>query len=76
VPAHNVERALRGASPLVTDVALFDVFRSDAVGGDRRSVAYAVRLQSGERTLTDADVAEARAALIAAAESTGAELRT
>ena len=76
VAAHAVEVALRTADPLVVDVALFDVFRSEALGGERRSVAYAVRLQAPDRTLTDADVAASRDALIAAAQRTGAELRT
>jgi len=38
-------------------------------------LAFAVRLQADDRTLTDADVAEARTALITAAAGLGAELR-
>lgn len=61
---------LRAANDLVVDVRLFDVFRSDTLGERRRSLAYAVRLQAQDRTLTDAEVAEARDALIAAVTST------
>jgi phenylalanyl-tRNA synthetase beta chain len=75
-PTHVVEAVLRGADPLVVDVALFDVFRSPALGADRRSLAYSVRLQAQDRTLSDSDVAGARDALIAAAAAVGAELRT
>ncbi len=74
-PAHVVEEALSGADPLVDRVELFDVFRSDAFGADRRSLAYTVRLQALDRTLGDAEVAAARDALIAAARGVGAELR-
>jgi phenylalanyl-tRNA synthetase beta chain len=56
---------------------LFDVFRSDQLGADRRSLAYTVRLQAPDHTLTDAEVAEARDALIAAVSTThAATLRT
>jgi phenylalanyl-tRNA synthetase beta chain len=69
VPAGDVERTLRNASPLVVDVRLFDVYRGDQVAAGRRSLAHAIRLQALDRTLTDDDVAAARAALIAAVES-------
>ena len=75
VPAHVVVAALVGAHPLVVDARLFDVFRSNAVGEGRRSLACSVRLQALDRTLTDADVTEARAALLGAASHLGAELR-
>lgn len=68
---------LRAASDLVVDARLFDVFRSASVGEGRRSLAYAVRLQAQDRTLTDAEVGEVRAALIAAATTAHhATLRT
>jgi len=75
-PAHVVEQALEQADPLVVRVELFDVFRSAALGEDRRSLAYTVRLQAEDRTLSDAEVAAARDSLIAAATGVGAELRT
>ena len=37
----------------VHDVELFDVFRGDAVAKGRRSLAYTLRLQAPDRTLTD-----------------------
>ncbi|MGI8938499.1 MAG: phenylalanine--tRNA ligase subunit beta [Iamia sp.] len=62
--AVDVERTLVGASPLVWSVGLFDTYRGQGVGGGARSLAYRVRFDSPERTLTDAEVAEARQALI------------
>lgn len=75
VPAHEVVACLAEAHPLVVDARLFDVFRSESLGEGRRSLACSVRLQALDRTLTDADVTAARAALLAAAGRLGAELR-
>jgi len=76
VPAHVLIAALTAANPLVTDVVLFDVFRSEELGPDRRSLAASVRLQAVDRTLAEGDTTDARAALIAAVESVGGELRS
>ena len=76
-PAATVEAALRRAAgeALVT-LHLFDVFRdADRLGPDCRSVAWRLRLQAADRTLTDAEVGEIRAACIEAATTTGATLR-
>jgi phenylalanyl-tRNA synthetase beta chain len=76
VAATAVEATLAAASPLVWSVRLFDAYRGDGVRPGARSLAYAVRFDSPERTLTDAEVADARQALIDAATSThGATLR-
>ena len=76
VPAEKLERAIRqGAGALLVDLDLFDVYRGDAVGADRRSLAYRLRLQAPDRNLTDDDVADVRRAAVAAAVKLGAELR-
>jgi phenylalanyl-tRNA synthetase beta chain len=69
VPAGDIEAALRGASPLVVDVRLFDIYRGDQVAAGRRSLAFTVRLQAGDRTLSDDDASAARTALIDAVTS-------
>ncbi|HZB71799.1 MAG TPA: phenylalanine--tRNA ligase subunit beta [Acidimicrobiales bacterium] len=71
VPAAAVEQALRSADgDLLADVALFDVYRGEPVPAGRRSLAYRIRFQAMDRTLTDAEVAAARARLVDAVEST------
>jgi phenylalanyl-tRNA synthetase beta chain len=76
VAAGDVERTLAGGSDLVVDVRLFDVYRGDQVAAGKRSLAFTLRLQAADRTLTDDDVAGARQALITAVESNhGATLR-
>ncbi|CAN5810649.1 phenylalanine--tRNA ligase subunit beta [soil metagenome] len=76
VSASDVEATLAAADPLVWSVRLFDVYRGAPVAEGRRSLAYAVRLQALDRTLTDAEVAETRTRLIEAVTSAhGASLR-
>jgi phenylalanyl-tRNA synthetase beta chain len=44
------------APPLVSDIALFDVFRGSGVGKGKKSLAFRVLLQDTEKTLTDSEV--------------------
>ncbi len=77
VPATAVEDAIRTAGgELLWSVDLFDVYRGQGVAEGHRSLAYRLRLQSSDRTLTDADVAGVREGIIdAVAKATGASLR-
>jgi phenylalanyl-tRNA synthetase beta chain len=77
VPASVVEDAVRRAGgELLWSVELFDVYRGPGVADGRRGLAYRLRLQAPDRTLTDADVAAVRDATVAAAaQATGASLR-
>jgi phenylalanyl-tRNA synthetase beta chain len=78
VPAAVVERALRsGGGPLLESVALFDIYTGAQIGEGKKSLAFALRFRAPDRTLTDAEAAEARdAAVAAAADQTGAIQRT
>jgi phenylalanyl-tRNA synthetase beta chain len=75
VNAADLAETLRHASDLVESVELFDVYEGPGLPEEARSLAYGVRLSSAERTLSDAEITDARAALIAAASTLGAELR-
>lgn len=77
VPATDVAATIRAAAgALLWSVELFDVFRGAQVGEGRRSLAYRLRLQALDRTLTDAEIAEVRRQCIDAVESShGASLR-
>ena len=76
VHAVDLAEVLIAASPYVEDVTLFDVYRGDTLSVGTRSLAYNVRFSSATKTLSEADVAGARAALIDAARALGAELRS
>jgi phenylalanyl-tRNA synthetase beta chain len=73
----DVERTLRDVGgELLEAVRLFDVFRSDALGAGRKSLAYALRFRSIDRSLTDDEVAQLRQRCIdAVVRAHGAELR-
>src|SRR5690606_19187415 len=70
-PAADVEAALRrGGGDLLVSLQLFDVYRGAPLPEGTRSLAYALRFQAPDRTLTDDDVARLRADCIAAVEGT------
>jgi phenylalanyl-tRNA synthetase beta chain len=77
IPAERVEKAVRqGAGNLLVDIDLFDVYRGERAASGTRSLAYRVRLQAPDRNLTDADIAEVRRGVEAAATKLGAQLRS
>jgi phenylalanyl-tRNA synthetase beta chain len=70
-PADDVARAIEGAAgDLLVSLDLFDVFRGGSVTEGRRSLAYNLRLQAPDRTLTDDDVALVRQRIIDDVERT------
>jgi phenylalanyl-tRNA synthetase beta chain len=77
VPAAAVAATIRSASgDLLRQVELFDVYRGEGTGAGRRSLAYRLRFQAADRTLTDVEVAEVRRTVIDEVTGThGAELR-
>jgi len=76
VPAEKVDKAIRQSTGgLLVDLALFDVYRGQGVPDGSRSLAYRLRLQAHDRTLTDTEVAEIRAKVVAATSKLGATLR-
>lgn len=57
VDAAKVVRAAKGADrKLITGVSVFDLFESDALGADKKSLAIEVTLQPTARTLTDEEI--------------------
>jgi phenylalanyl-tRNA synthetase beta chain len=76
VPAEKLERALRqGAGKLAVDISLFDIYRGSGVAEGSRSLAYRLRLQALDRTLSETELTDIRAKCIAAAGKFGAILR-
>jgi phenylalanyl-tRNA synthetase beta chain len=70
VPASAVEDAIRrAAGDLLWSVRLFDVYQGQGLAEGARSLAFALRLQAADRTLTDADVAQVRQAVIEAVQA-------
>ena len=77
VSATDVEATLREtAGDRLAWIKLFDVYRGAGIAEGRRSLAFALRLEALDHTLTDDEVAEVRQRCIAAVESAhGASLR-
>lgn len=77
VAATDVEATLRSAAgDRLAWIKLFDVYRGVGIAEGRRSLAFTLRLEALDHTLTDAEVAEIRQRCIAAVEAAhGATLR-
>lgn len=77
IAADDVVRAARGASrEMISDVSVFDVFSGAGLADGRKSLAISVVLQPQTGTLTDAEIDDISAQIIAAiTKSTGAQLR-
>ena len=75
VHAADLALTLRTASDLVESVTLFDVYEGPGLAEGTRSLAYNVRVNSLDHTLSDAEVAAARESLIESASHLDAALR-
>jgi phenylalanyl-tRNA synthetase beta chain len=65
LPAETVRRMIAETGrPLVRDVTLFDHYKGEQVGPQRKSLAYALTYQADDRTLTDSEVAKVREKII------------
>jgi phenylalanyl-tRNA synthetase beta chain len=78
VEAARVVRAAEGADKkLITGVAVFDVFESDALGAGKKSLAIQVTLQPRGKTLTDEEIdAVGKRVVAEVGKATGGVLRT
>jgi phenylalanyl-tRNA synthetase beta chain len=69
VPAGDIEATLRtAAGEHLAGLALFDVYRGAGIAEGRRSLAYTLRLDAPDHTLTDGEVADVRRRCIRAVE--------
>jgi phenylalanyl-tRNA synthetase beta chain len=65
VPADKVEYFIRQTGgKLLSDVHLFDVFRSEALGAGKKSLAYSLTYQAPDRTLKDEEIKTTRNKII------------
>ena len=61
LPAAEVEQTIRAAGgPLLRTVTLFDLYTGEGISAGTRSVAWRLGFRADDRTLTDAEVNEAR----------------
>jgi phenylalanyl-tRNA synthetase beta chain len=76
VSAAQVRNAIReGGGELLRDSRIFDVYEGEQIEAGKRSLALRLEFRAPDRTLTDAEVAERREAIVAALEKIGGALR-
>ncbi len=77
IPASQVEELIdQTGGKTVTNVRLFDLYRSEQIGAGKKSLAYSLTYQDPQRTLTDKDVAKLRNKIVKRLErEMGAVLR-
>jgi phenylalanyl-tRNA synthetase beta chain len=76
VAASTIATVIReAAGPLLVGLSLFDVFRGHPVPESHRSLAYRLRLQAPDRTLTEEDLSGIQRTVVDGAASAGAILR-
>jgi phenylalanyl-tRNA synthetase beta chain len=78
VEAGRVLDEIRGAvSEILREVSLFDVYRGPGMEMGKKSLAFSLRYQVMDRSLTDAEVGEVHEAIVRRlAETVGARLRS
>ncbi|MBK5117966.1 MAG: phenylalanine--tRNA ligase subunit beta, partial [Thermoleophilia bacterium] len=64
-----------GGGALLHDNRVFDVYEGEQIEPGKRSLAVRLEFRASDRTLTDAEVAECRAAIVAALGRLGGVLR-
>jgi phenylalanyl-tRNA synthetase beta chain len=76
VPAAEVRaEVLEGGGELLRSAEVFDLYRGEQVGEGRKSLALRLSFRADDRTLTDEEVAERRAAIASAVTRIGGSLR-
>ena len=78
IAAGEVEKVIaKSGGKFFKDVTLFDVYTGDRISADKKSLAFAIKFQSNERTLKDEEADDAFKNILAQVEKTfGAELRS
>ncbi|MBR3504929.1 MAG: phenylalanine--tRNA ligase subunit beta [Clostridia bacterium] len=72
-----MDAIVRAGGRLIEEVRLFDIYRGEKLGQDKKSVAFALSFRAADRTLTDAEIAAAMDKILAACrDGFGAELRS
>ncbi len=76
VAVQSLLEAMQAAkAPNVAEFALFDVYRGKGLDPSKKSLAFRVLLQDTQKTLTDNEIEESVARLVAALQRLGAQLR-
>ena len=62
---------------LIKEVKIFDVYRGDDIGAEKKSIAFSVTLEPKDKTLSEKDIEQISKKIISTVqEVTGASLRS
>lgn len=76
VEVGNIEKAIqKRGKKILEEIKLFDVYRNEKLGTNKKSVAYALKFRSKDRTLTDEEINNTMNEIFKELENLGAELR-
>ena len=76
VECGTIVDAITACDELITNVTLFDLFESEKLGADKKSMAFNIKLASNEKDVTDAMTDEVIAKVLNALETQfGAQMR-
>lgn len=76
VSVGEMEKAITsGAGRILEKVELFDIYRSEQLGKDRKSVAFSLTLRAEDHTLNDAEIDEVMQKVFKKLSAVGATLR-
>lgn len=78
IPAEKIETLIRQTGgKLLSDVRLFDLFRSEQIGTGKKSLAYSLTYQAPDRTLKETEIKQLRNRIIKRLDQElGAKLRS
>jgi phenylalanyl-tRNA synthetase beta chain len=77
VPVGAISDEIRALSPLVEEVAPFDLYRGEKLSSGLKSIAYSVRMRSDQATLTEKEAEPLCSSIIAVMDKKfGAKLRS
>jgi phenylalanyl-tRNA synthetase beta chain len=66
----------QATTPLVQEIALFDLYRGKGLEIGKKSLAFRVLLQDTDKSLTDAEIEPSVSTLVNALQQQGAQLRS
>ena len=77
VPAQHVQQVIEeSAGELLNDIRLFDIYRGDQIGADKKSLAFELSFSAPDRSLTEDEVNELRESMLGPlGEKIGATIR-
>ena len=65
IPAQEVADEIRGTSPdLIREIRFFDLYRGQPIPSGKKSLAFSIRFQAADRTLTDTEINEIRDGIV------------